>query len=239
MMASPRPAGDPQAVRAMFGRVSRRYDLANTVLSLGRDAAWRRRAAGATGLREGRSALDVACGTGMLAAELARLVGPTGRVVGTDFSPEMLALAGRRHPEVRWQEADALALPFADALFDAATMAFGLRNLSDPGAGAREMARVVRPGGGLVVLEFVRPPRSVAGRLYRLYLERVLPLAGGVISGDRDAYRYLSGTIEGFMAPEELLRLAVMAGWREARVELLNLGTVALLVGASAGEVTG
>ncbi len=232
-MASTRPAQDPERVQELFGRIARRYDLANTAISFGRDASWRRRAATATGLRPGEAALDVACGTGRLTTELARLVGPSGRVVGADFSPEMLAVAARAAPGISWQQADALALPFADAEFDAATMAFGLRNLSDQGQGAREMTRVVRPGGGLVILEFLRPPAGAAGRAYRLYLERVLPLVGGLITGDRAAYGYLSSSIEAFLTPAELLDLARDAGWAEVDLARLNLGTVAMLVGQS------
>ncbi|MGB2939889.1 MAG: bifunctional demethylmenaquinone methyltransferase/2-methoxy-6-polyprenyl-1,4-benzoquinol methylase UbiE [Candidatus Dormiibacterota bacterium] len=231
-MAS-RPAQDPERVQALFGRIARRYDLANTVISFGRDAAWRRRAARATGLQPRQAALDVACGTGRLAVELARLVGPAGRVVGADFSPEMLAVAEHLNPAIDWQRADALALPFADGAFDAATIAFGLRNLSDRGRGVREMARVVRGGGCLVVLEFLHPPRGAFGAGYRLYLERVLPVVGGWITGDTDAYRYLSSSIGAFLAPEELIRLAVEAGWVGVELRHLNLGTVAMLVGRS------
>lgn len=224
---------DPEQVKAMFGRIARRYDLANTILSLGRDAAWRRRAARATGLTPGQSALDVACGTGRLTAELARLISPGGSVVGADFSGQMLQLAARDHPGIEWREADALALPFADGSFDAATMAFGLRNLNDRVLGAREMARVVRPGGGLVILEFVQPPTTPAGRVYRAYLERVLPAVGGWISGEPAAYSYLSSTIDGFLTASELLALGGASGWVDLQVERLNVGTVTVLRGRS------
>src|SRR6266545_629230 len=140
----------------MFDRIARRYDLVNTVLSAGTDAGWRRRAARATGLVAGGSALDVACGSGRLTAELARIAGPRGRVVGLDFSPEMLKIARRDHPGLEFIEGDALQLPFDDQSFDVATIAFGLRNLADPVRGLHEMLRVVRRRA--VVLEFVRPP---------------------------------------------------------------------------------
>src|SRR4029077_10103367 len=158
---------DPQQVRSMFDRIARRYDLVNTVLSGGTDAGWRRRAARLTGLPPGGSALDVACGSGKLTAELAKLAGPNGRVVGIDFSPEMLAVARREQPSIQFVEGDALSLPFGDADFDAATIAFGLRNLADPIRGLREMTRVARRA---VVLEFVRPPAGLVGGVYRLYL---------------------------------------------------------------------
>jgi demethylmenaquinone methyltransferase/2-methoxy-6-polyprenyl-1,4-benzoquinol methylase len=234
MARLPRPE-DADQVKAMFGRIARRYDLANTILSLGRDGSWRRRAAGATGLRPGQSAVDVACGTGRLTAELARLVSPGGAVVGADISPRMLQLAARRHPGIDWQEVDALALPFIDGAFDAAAMAFGLRNLGDPVLGAREMARVVRPGGGLVILEFLKPPLTPAGRVYRLYLERVLPAIGGWISGEPAAYAYLSSTIDAFLSAPELIALGRAAGWVDVEVQPLNLGTVAILRGRRAG----
>ena len=139
----------------MFDRIARRYDLVNTVLSLGTDGGWRRRTARETGLKPGGSALDVACGSGKLTAELAKLARPGGRVVGLDFSPQMLEVARRDHPGIEFIEGDALKLPFEDASFDAATIAFGLRNLADPVRGLREMTRVARRA---VVLEFVRPP---------------------------------------------------------------------------------
>src|SRR6266550_5231346 len=141
----------------MFDRIAHRYDTVNTVLSAGTDAGWRRRAARETGLRAGGSALDVACGSGKLTAELAKLA-EGGRVVGLDFSPRMLEIARRTHPEIEFLEGDALNLPFDDAIFDASTIAFGLRNLADPILGLREMLRVLKPGGRAVVLEFVRPP---------------------------------------------------------------------------------
>jgi demethylmenaquinone methyltransferase/2-methoxy-6-polyprenyl-1,4-benzoquinol methylase len=234
-MAATQRGEDPEQVKAMFGRIARRYDLANTVLSLGRDGSWRRRAARATGLTPGQSALDVACGTGRLAAELARLALPGGSVVGADFSAQMLRVAARDHPGIEWREVDALAMPFADASFDAAAMAFGLRNLSDRELGAREMARVVKPGGGLVVLEFVKPPSTAAGRVYRAYLERVVPAVGGWISGEPAAYAYLSTTIDAFLSAAELVALGRASGWVDVRIQSLNLGTVAVLRGRSPG----
>jgi demethylmenaquinone methyltransferase/2-methoxy-6-polyprenyl-1,4-benzoquinol methylase len=230
-MAGTRPAGEADQVKAMFGRIARRYDLANTILSFGRDGSWRRRAARATGLVPGQSALDVACGTGRMTAELARLVLPGGSVVGGDFSREMLQTAARDHPGIDWREVDALALPFAEGSFDAATMAFGLRNLSDRAQGAREMARVVRPGGGLVILEFVKPPTTTAGRVYRTYLERALPTIGGWISGEPAAYGYLSTSIDAFLSAAQLIALARDSGWIDVEIQRLNLGTVAVLRG--------
>jgi demethylmenaquinone methyltransferase / 2-methoxy-6-polyprenyl-1,4-benzoquinol methylase len=216
----------------MFDRIAWRYDLVNTLLSGGTDRRWRRRAAVAAGLTAGGSALDVACGTGALTRELARLAGDRGRVVGMDFSPGMLDRARRRAGGPEWIQGDALDLPFVDASFDAATIAFGLRNLADPGRGLVEMARVVRTGGRLVVLEFLRPPDDLVGRAYRVYLTRVLPVLGGRVSGDAAAYRYLGQTVDAYLAPAEMLELARAAGWREPRLGKLNLGTIALVVGS-------
>ena len=215
----------------MFDRIAARYDLLNTLLSGGVDAAWRRRAARETGLRPGGRALDVACGSGKLTRELAAIAGPRGRVVGLDFSENMLRVAGRGGGGIRYERGDALALPFPDASFDAATIAFGLRNLADPGLGLREMARVLRPGGRAVVLEFLRPPKTPTGRAYRLHLRVVLPWLGGLISGEPSAYRYLSETVDSYRTPGELRVLAEAAGWRDVRQAELSFGTVGLLSG--------
>ncbi|HEY3084793.1 MAG TPA: bifunctional demethylmenaquinone methyltransferase/2-methoxy-6-polyprenyl-1,4-benzoquinol methylase UbiE [Candidatus Dormibacteraeota bacterium] len=220
---------DPQAVRSMFDRIARRYDTVNTVLSMGTDGGWRREAARGTGLGPGGSALDVACGSGKLTAELAKLA-QGGRVVGLDFSPQMLEVARREHPTVEFIEGDALKLPFDDETFDVSTIAFGLRNLADPILGLREMRRVVKRRA--VVLEFVRPPKGVIGGAYRLYLRTWLPAIGGVISGDRAAYRYLSDTVDAYRTPEELTEMAKHAGWSNVKVRLLAMGTVAILSGA-------
>jgi len=211
----------------MFDRIARRYDTVNTVLSFGTDSGWRRLAARETGLRSGGSALDVACGSGKLTAELARLA-RGGRVVGLDFSPRMLEVARREHPGIDFLEGDALNLPFDDASFDASTIAFGLRNLADPVRGLREMTRVARRG---VVLEFVRPPKGVVGTAYRLYLRTLLPGIGGAISGDRAAYRYLSDTVDSYRTPDELVAMATDAGWSDARFHSLAMGTVGIVTG--------
>jgi len=217
----------------MFDRIAYRYDLVNTVLSLGTDGGWRRRAARETGLKAGGSALDVACGSGKLTAELARIAGPNGRVVGLDFSPEMLAIARLRHPGIEFMEGDALSLPFEEASFDAATIAFGLRNLADPVRGLREMVRVLKPGGRAVVLEFVKPPRGPVGAAYRIYLRTLLPAIGGTLSGAPSAYRYLSDTVDSYRTPDELRGMAMKAGWKDVRFTALAAGTVGVLSGVA------
>ena len=215
----------------MFDRIAHRYDLVNTVLSLGTDGGWRRRAARETGLKAGGSALDVACGSGKLTAELARIAGPGGRVVGLDFSHEMLAIARRHHPAIDFREGDALNLPFEDESFDATTIAFGLRNLADPVRGLSEMARVLKPNGCAVVLEFVKPPRGPVGAAYRVYLRTLLPAIGGTLSGAPSAYRYLSDTVDSYRTPAELLEMASAAGWSDLSFRALSAGTVGIVRG--------
>lgn len=215
----------------MFDRIAHRYDAVNTVLSAGTDGGWRRRAARETGLRAGGSALDVACGSGKLTVELAKLAGPEGRVIGLDFSAQMLEVARHDHPGLEFIEGDALNLPFDDSSFDASTIAFGLRNLADPVRGMREMLRVLKPGGRAVVLEFVRPPRGPVGSAYRLYLRALLPAIGGVISGQPSAYRYLSDTVDSYRTPGELGDMAMAAGWSDVRYRGLAMGTVGVLSG--------
>ena len=213
----------------MFDRIARRYDRVNTVLSIGTDSGWRRRAARETGLRAGGSALDVACGSGKLTAELAKL-SHGGRVVGLDFSPRMLEVARRDHPGIEFIEGDALNLPFEERAFDAATIAFGLRNLADPVRGLREMIRVASRA---VVLEFVRPPRGLAGGAYRLYLRTLLPAVGGLLSGEPAAYRYLSDTVDSYRTPDELTAMARDAGWSGVGFVSLAMGTVGVVSGVS------
>jgi len=215
----------------MFDRVAPSYDLINTVLSGGIDGSWRKRAARETHLRQGGSAIDVACGSGKLTAELGRMALPKGRVVGMDFSPQMLEIARREYPMLEFVEGDALNIPFEEGSFDASTIAFGLRNLSDPVRGLREMVRVLKRGGRAVVLEFVHPPPGPIGMGYRLYLKTLLPAIGGAISGDAPAYRYLSDTIDSYRTPDELAEMAREAGWSDVRFHGLALRTVGVLSG--------
>lgn len=216
----------------MFDSIARRYDLLNTLLSGGADARWRRATAEAVMGGGAARILDVACGSGKLALAL-RARAPTARVVGLDFSSGMLQVASRESRGPLYLRGDGLALPFGDGAFDAATIAFGLRNLADPVLGLREMRRVVRPGGRLAVLEFVRPSASPVGRAYRLYLLGILPRIGGWVSGQPQAYRYLGATVDAYHAPGELLALAGSGGWSHTGLRLLTLGTVGLLTGRS------
>ena len=198
-------------VRTMFASIAGSYDRANQILSFGRHHAWRRAAVARSGAKAGDRVLDCATGTGDLAIAFRRAVGPTGEVVGTDFCEAMLApapaKAARARLPVRFEVADVLALPYADAAFDIASIAFGIRNVDDPERGLRELARVVRPGGRVVVLEFGQPGGALFGPLYRLYSHQVLPRVGGWLSGDREAYEYLDRTSSRFPAGEAFATL--------------------------------
>ncbi|MEZ5977972.1 MAG: ubiquinone/menaquinone biosynthesis methyltransferase [Planctomycetota bacterium] len=215
-------------VRAMFDRIAPRYDLLNHVLSLGIDRGWRRRTARL--LRDagcGR-VLDVCCGTGDSTVVLAS---HGMRAHGVDFAGAMLARARTKEGASRLVRGDALRLPFRDAAFDATTIAFGLRNLEDRVDGLREMARVTRPGGIVAVLECSLPARGPWRSVYVGYMTRVLPVVGGVVSGDREAYRYLPDTVLAWPSPDELEEDMRRAGLVEARHEVLGLGAAALHVG--------
>ncbi|MBW3576801.1 MAG: class I SAM-dependent methyltransferase [Actinobacteria bacterium] len=213
-------------VQAMFERVAPCYDLANSVLSFGQDAHWRRVAAQAAH-PNGSAILDVAAGTGVLSRELVRL-GAT-EVVALDISHRML-LAGtrRRAPRMRMLNADAMRLPFPDRTFDAVTIAFGLRNVHDAASALLEFARVTRPGGRLVVLEFSTPTWPPFRRLYEAYLTGVLPRVAQVVSSDPSAYRYLADSILLWPDQDSLARWLAHNGWDEVRYRNLSGGIVAV-----------
>ncbi|MEQ1861559.1 MAG: ubiquinone/menaquinone biosynthesis methyltransferase [Chthoniobacteraceae bacterium] len=219
------PDRDPEMVRAMFGRVARRYRLANAVLSGGLDALWRRRAASIVAGWKPGTVLDLATGSGDLARAIERRC-PEAEVTGADFSAEMLEVA-RGLGSRRLVQADALAMPFADGQFDALTVAFGLRNMASWEGALREMARVLRPGGHVLVLDF-SVPRGPLRWLYRPYLHRVLPRLAGWLTGEAEAYRYLAASIENFPSGAALCRLMEGAGFRGAKAEPLTGGIVSL-----------
>lgn len=218
----------PDRIREMFDRIAAGYDRQNTLFSLDRDRAWRRRAARLATLRPGDFAVDLCTGTGKLAAELLPYVRPAGHVIGLDFSPRMLELARRRVLGVEFRLGDVMAMPFADGSIDAVTIAFGLRNLVDREGGLRQMRRVLKPGGRLVILEFPTPPRGLASLPYRLYLRRVMPVVAGWLGEDRQAYEYLAETVQAFPSPPELARLMEQAGFNEVQVQRMTGGIVAL-----------
>jgi demethylmenaquinone methyltransferase/2-methoxy-6-polyprenyl-1,4-benzoquinol methylase len=216
-------------VREMFASIARRYDTANEVLSLGIHKGWRRAAVGISGAKAGQRVLDCATGTGDLALEFKRAVGPSGEVIGTDFCAEMLeaapAKAGRAGLDVKFAVADALALPYADGEFDVASIAFGIRNVDDPVRCLREMARVLKPGGSVVVLEFGQP-RGAFGALFRAYSRGVMPVVGGLLTGNRAAYEYLPRTAASFPAGERFVAQMRDAGvFRATEAHPLTFGT--------------
>ncbi len=214
-------------VRAMFDRIARVYDLMNSVMTAGLHHRWRERAADLAALEPGGRALDVASGTGDLAIELARRVGPTGEIVGSDFSEAMLDRAREKSAAVRWEWANALDLPYPDDSFDAATVGFGARNFSDLDRGLGEMARVVRPGGRVVVLEITVPQRPPLATFFSIWFDRVVP-ALGRIAGDPDAYAYLPSSVKRFPAPEQLGGRLADAGLTDIRWILTAGGIIAL-----------
>jgi demethylmenaquinone methyltransferase/2-methoxy-6-polyprenyl-1,4-benzoquinol methylase len=220
-------------VRAMFDRIARVYDLMNSVMTAGLHHRWRERAADLAQVGPGARALDVATGTGDLALALARRVGATGEVVGSDFSEGMLALARRKDPSLRWEWGNALELPYADDEFDAATVGFGARNFSDLDRGLAEMARVVRPGGRVVVLEITAPQRPPLSTFFSLWFDRVVPALGRLI-GDPEAYVYLPQSVKRFPGPEALAARLAAAGLRDVRWILTAGGIIALHSGTVA-----
>ena len=235
-------------VRAMFDRIAGLYDRMNTVMTAGLHHRWRRRAADLARCKPGDRALDVATGTGDLALELTGRVAPGGTVIGADFSERMLALArakpspnsdGRVESGVtlRFETANALSLPYPDDDFDAATVGFGARNFSDLEQGLREMARVVKPGGRVVVLEITNPQRPPLSGFFELWFDRLVP-ALGRLAGDAQAYSYLPSSVRRFPGPEALADLMSRCGLTRIRYLITAGGIIALHVG-EVGEPVG
>jgi demethylmenaquinone methyltransferase/2-methoxy-6-polyprenyl-1,4-benzoquinol methylase len=219
-------ARDPETVRAMFGSIARRYDLANHLLSCGCDVIWRKRAAAIVADWKPNTIVDLAAGTGDLTLALEKAL-PGSDVVGVDFSEEMLAVA-RAKGVRRVVVADALALPFADQSFDCLTIAFGLRNIKDWSAALGEMARVLTANGNLLVMEFSLPSMSILRSLYRFYLHRLLPVFGSFLTQKKTAYDYLGDSIEQFPGGEELLHLIEANGFHDAAAAPLTGGIVTI-----------
>jgi demethylmenaquinone methyltransferase/2-methoxy-6-polyprenyl-1,4-benzoquinol methylase len=230
---------EEEQVRAMFDGIAGLYDRMNTVMTAGLHHRWRERAADLAGVARGSHALDVATGTGDLALELAGRVGPDGEVVGSDFSERMLELARAKAAArpgvllpsaVRFEAGNALALPYRDGEFDAATVGFGARNFSDLERGVREMARVVRPGGHVVILEITTPRRPPLSTFFELWFDRVVP-ALGRLAGNAQAYSYLPSSVRRFPGPEELAGVMARSGLTGVRYVLTAGGIIALHVG--------
>lgn len=224
-------------VRGMFDRIAGVYDAMNSAMTVGLHHQWRQRAVDRARVGPGSDALDVCCGTGDLALELRRRIGPDGRVVGSDFSEPMLDLARRKSGEeglpVEFGWADALDLPYGDDSFDAVTIGFGARNLADLDRGIGEMARVLRSGGRLVILEITRPQREPLASFYSLWFDRVVPVLGN-LAGDSDAYSYLPDSVRTFPEPRELAARMYATGFGEIRWLLLAGGIIAIHSGTKA-----
>jgi demethylmenaquinone methyltransferase / 2-methoxy-6-polyprenyl-1,4-benzoquinol methylase len=216
-------------VRAMFDRIARVYDRMNSVMTAGLHHRWRERAADLARVGPGDRALDVATGTGDLAIALARRVGPDGEVVGSDFSNGMLDRAREKAPGLRWEWGNALELPYDDAGFDAVTVGFGARNFGDLDRGLAEMARVVRPGGRVVVLKITTPQRPPLSTFFAVWFDRIVPALGRV--ADSDAYTYLPSSVKRFPGPAELAARMEAAGLRDIRWILTAGGIIALHAG--------
>jgi len=236
--APPQRSSDQFAsqVNRMFDRIAGNYDAMNSLMTAGLHHRWRQRTAARAQLTEGASALDVCCGTGDLALELAGYVGHTGTVIGCDFSQPMLDLAREKSVKrwatnVRFELADALALPYEDGRFDAVTIGFGARNLAELNTGLGEMARVLKPGGRLVILEITQPTRPPLSTFYSLWFDRLVPLMG-TLAGDRAAYSYLPESVRSFPSPRALAERMDAAGLERIRATVLAGGIIAIHSGA-------
>ena len=228
---------DPRRIQAMFSGISGRYDLMNRIMTAGLDRRWRRAAAIVAAVDPGGEALDVCCGTGDLALELARRY-PHAGVVGLDFSDAMIDLArakARRFVacgrEVELVAGDLLALPFAAGRFSAVTAAFGVRNVSDLPLALSEMKRVTAAGGHVVILEITQPASPAGRRFSAFWFDRCVPLLGGMIAGDLSAYSYLPASVRAFPSADRLAGLMVAAGLQRVRYRRFGMGMIALHVG--------
>jgi demethylmenaquinone methyltransferase/2-methoxy-6-polyprenyl-1,4-benzoquinol methylase len=231
--------GKAQYVQQMFDRIASTYDLLNDCISFGMHRQWKNTACKRLNLAHGNRVLDVCTGTGDLLGRLARQVGPSGEVVGLDFSAEMLEVARKRYPQssaLSLVQGDAMALPFEDNTFDGAIVAFGLRNVADIEKTVREMARVVKPGGWVVNLD-TNPNPVFPG--FKFYFSTIMPLIGQALSMDKKAYHYLSESTWHFLSPKQLGQVFETAGLTQVRVESLSLGAVSIQLGQVAAENAG
>ena len=227
---------DGATIQRMFADVAPGYDRANHALSLGVDLWWRRRAVAMTGVVRGERGLDVCAGTGDLSLALQRC---GGEVVGADFCAPMLVRAAAKCGErtgPRFLAADALALPFGDDVFDFATVAFGIRNVSDPRAALREMARVVRPGGRVVVLDFGKPDNRILRRAYFAYMKAVVPAIGWVVCRNAAAYAYILESLNHYPAQNGVAAKMRELGMTNVQVVLLWGGIMSINFGVKAGQ---
>jgi demethylmenaquinone methyltransferase/2-methoxy-6-polyprenyl-1,4-benzoquinol methylase len=222
-------------VQQMFASIAPAYDRTNSVLSLGIHHVWRKNTVQVSGARTGMSVLDCATGTGDLALEFKKTVGPAGQVIGTDFCPEMMETAPAKSEakqlHVQFEVADAMNLPYPDHTFDISSISFGIRNVDDPSIALKEMARVVKPGGKVMILEFGQP-KGFMGVLYDWYSRHIIPFIGGLLTGNKEAYQYLPRTAAQFPCREEFLTLMRNTGmYSEASYQELTFGIAFLYKG--------
>lgn len=224
-------------VKETFNAIAGRYDMMNSLMSLGMDKRWRRKVVRQVGAGEGKHILDVCCGTGQLSLELSGSVGSQGKVTGLDFSENMLRVARVQLNKCPWPEritllqGDAMALPFPDNTFDGATVGWGLRNLPDLRKGIREMIRVVKPEGKVVSLDMAKPTLPLFKQGYWVYFEKLVPFMGNLFAGKESAYRYLHDSAVNFPSQQELAKIFVECGLVDVRFENLAGGVVAIVQG--------
>ncbi len=223
---------DPNRIRSMFASISTRYDRANTVLSGGIHHLWRKKAVRWSEAKKGDRVLDCATGTGDLAIAFRKAVGASGAVTGTDFVPEMLEVARTKASGITFEVADVTQLPYGDASFDVASISFGIRNVNEPHKGIAEMARTLRSGGRLIVLEFGQPRSRIFGALYDFYRRRVLPKLGGMVTGEQDAYEYLESSAGRFpCGPDFVALMRASADFATVEFRTLTFGIAYLYRG--------
>ncbi len=205
-MSQQKHSPNPEVIRSMFAKVAANYDKGNSVLSMGVHHLWRKKAVKYSGVKPGQKVLDCATGTGDLAIEFKKAVGAEGSVIGTDFCAEMLipapAKAKERNLEIQFEQADVTQLQYADNTFDITSISFGIRNVSDPVKALKEMARVTKPGGKVIVIEFGQVNIPVFGALYNFYSQNILPKIGGLVTGQGEAYEYLQKSSAAFPCRE-------------------------------------
>lgn len=211
MSLLPNPRPDAEIIRSMFSKVAASYDRANSVLSVGIHHLWRKKLVALSGAKAGSKILDCATGTGDLAIAFKKIVGPSGEVTGTDFCADMLesapSKAKKENLDIKFEQADVIELQYADREFDIVSISFGIRNVSDPLKALKEMARVSKSGGQVMILEFGQMQTPVIKDLYNIYAEKILPKLGGFVTGQKEAYDYLQKSSAAFPCREEFLDL--------------------------------
>lgn len=216
-----------KTIQNMFNDIAPRYDLLNRVLSFKRDVTWRRIAVKSADIKPGMCVLDLACGTGDVIAEIKKQA-PETKIIGGDFSLNMLKLAKEKINDIPFSAADAHSLPFKDETFDRITMAFGFRNVTDKEKGLKEFHRVMKKGGKLCILEFSQPENKIFDKIYKFYFTKILPIVGGLVSGNKKAYAYLPDSVYKFPKRPEYRKMIENAGFVDADFKSLMLGAVTI-----------